>query len=302
MNLQSLKVLLNSHFHKIYPDIAFSNDSFPNKSDKLFPHLSEEEKIIYFKQLSNGDGNAKNDIYKINSSTALAVYYFTLLKSVLGEEIQLLEFENKIGTPLILKKVKVKFPNCNLRSANIDVRLVMNDTLILVESKYLEPYYSTTSLLSDKYLDKSFYGESANVWYKYANLINSSITEYKYYNISQMFKHLLAIYNNKDKEEWRPYANIVLLNTGWKMDENFFSLVETKSRRSASYLRNRQKQIENQKNKGITLLKHIIKDLGWKNCKVEYLHYCDQSMLDRIKNSTCYEDFTKRYLIIDENL
>ena len=296
MDLGSMKKILQKHFENIYPDISFGDAKFPENNKLLFPHLTSEEYKNVAEKLKNGDGNPTNEIYKINSSTTLAVYYFTLLLNSLGNKIKDIDFENKIGIPLNLERVRQKDPTCRLFSANIDVLYGIGNTIWFVESKFLEPYYSTTQLLSEKYLDAGNYGDNdkADIWVSYANEINNHIEEYKFYNVTQMFKHLLAMYSNLEKWD-KEYSNFVLLNVGWKMTDSFKAKIESK--RSLSYLIGREIKITDQTERGIKLLNKLIKELDWKNCKVEIKHYNDLDLLEKIKDSEQYGDFIKRYLI-----
>lgn len=299
MNLDSMKKILQKHFENIYPDISFGDAKFPENNKLLFPHLTSEEYKIVAEKLKNGDGNPTNEIYKINSSTTLAVYYFTLLLNSLGNKIKDIDFENKIGIPLNLERVRQNHPNnpVPLRSANIDVLYGIGNTIWFVESKFLEPYYSPTKLLSDLYLDIKNYGNNVNAkeWVNLANKINDCIKDYQCYNISQMFKHLLAMYSYREKWYGMGYSNFVLLNVGWKMTDSFKGKIESK--RSLSYINKREKLIEEQTEKGIKLLNDLVDKLEWKNCKVEIKHYNDSELLEKIKDSPYYGDFTKRYLI-----
>jgi len=292
MDLKSLKRTFEISFRKLYPNISFENNSFPNDYKLLFPHLMTEDfnKVSGF--LKNGDGSPLNEIYKINSSTSLAVYYYTLLEKENPDKIKGIKFEHKIGIPLIEEKVKKNYPNDLLKEANLDVFFEMNNTLYFVESKFLEPYYSSTNALSEKYLDIRNYGDNAEIWVHYANLLNENIKDYSIYNITQMFKHLLAIYNHREK--WNYCPNLVLLNVGWEITDKFIDLIESK--RSVSYIVKRNKLLEEQKNKGIELLNKIISDLKWENCGVKFQHYNEENMLGKIRNNQFFEDFSKRYL------
>lgn len=303
MNLVSMKDILEKHFKDIYPDISFEDAKFPdNKNELLFPHLSSDEYDKYVvKKVKKGDGNPFDEIRKVNSSTTLAVYYFTLFVKLLGIKEEYFDFENKIGTPLNLEKVRQNYPNkpLPLRSANIDVLLKMDNTIWFIESKFLEPYYSSTQCLSEKYLNIGNFGDNdkAGIWFKYAKEINNHIEEYKFYNVTQMFKHLLAMYSHRKKWYDMGYPNFVLLNLGWKMTDSFKEKIE--SDRSRSYIKNREIKIAEQTERGINLLNNLIKELEWKDCKVVIKHYNDLELLGKIKDSPYYGGFTKRYLIED---
>lgn len=290
--------ILKKYFKYIYPNISFSDAKFPNKNEMLFPHLTlEEYDDLVVGKLKKGDGNPLNEIYKVNSSTTLAIYYYTLFLKSLGKIIRDFDFENQIGIPLNLDKVKQQYPNCILRSANIDVLYGIDKTIWFVESKFLEPYYSSTQQLSQLYLDVRNYAENDNseIWVHYAEEINSHLDDFKFYNVSQMFKHLLALYTHRKNWYGKGYSTFILLNVGWKMSESFKERIESK--RSLSYINKRDKQIEKQAERGILLLNKLVKELHWNECKVEYKHYNDSELLEIIKDSHHYGDFTKRYLI-----
>lgn len=300
MELTSMIEILKKYFNNIYPNISFSEAKFPNKNELLFPHLTiAEYDDLVVKKLIKGDGNPLKEINKINSSTTLAIYYYTLFVKSNDSIIRDFDFENQIGIPLNLNKVKQRHPNCILRSANIDVLYGINKTIWFVESKFLEPYYSSTQQLSDLYLDVRNYGDNdnADIWVRYAEEINGHLIDYKFYNVSQMFKHLLAIYSHRKKWYDKGYSTFVLLNVGWKMSESFKARIE--SRRSLSYINKRDEQIEDQAERGILLLYNLVKELHWNECKIEYKHYNDSELLEIIKDSHHYGDFTKRYLIED---
>ena len=300
MNLDSMKKILQKHFENIYPDISFGDAMFPENSKLLFRHLSSDEYNKYVvEKVRKGDSNPLDKIRKVNSSTALAVYYYTLFVKLLGIKEENFDFENKIGIPLNLEKVSKQYPGKPLRNANIDVLLKMDNTIWFVESKFLEPYYSSTQLLPEKYLNAGNYGDNdnADIWFKYAKEINTHIEEYKFYNVTQMFKHLLAMYSHREKWYSKGYSNFVLLNVGWKMTDSFKAKIKIESKRSFSYINTRDKLIEEQTEKGIKLLNDLVNKLEWKDCKVEFKHYNDLELLEIIKDSPNYDDFIKRYLI-----
>lgn len=305
MNLSSLIEILINHFQVIYPNVSFDSAKFPFDNSLLFPHLSSEEFNNYvIELLKDGDGNPLDQIYKVNSSTTLAVYYFTLLKKVLDREIKYFAFECKVGVPLDEDKLKNRKinPINKPKSANLDVVVGIDKTIWFIESKFLEPYYMSAKKLSDSYLDPYYYRESdsGDIWTRYAKIINKLIDNKNplYYDIPQMFKHLLSIYSNRNDWYDKSYSDIVLTSIGWKMSDKFKNKIESK--RSLSFIKKRDEKLCIQINDGVKLLNDIILELEWVNCKVEYIHYNDAEILDKIKSNLYSVDFVKRYLIAND--
>ena len=94
--------------------------------------------------IKESDGKAFQQLKQINSSAALAVYYHLML----NYSTENLCFEEKVAVPLTRAQ----------RKANLDVKYEgisgpEVDSLVFVESKFLEPYYSRNEINSLSYFD-----------------------------------------------------------------------------------------------------------------------------------------------------
>ena len=236
---------------------------------------SEQQKI-----LSDGDGQTEDQYKQINSSTGLAVNYYKILEELAS--ITDLIFENKIAKPL----------NKGGRFANLDVSYKKNGVLHYVESKFLEPYYSGNETIKDSYLDISKYPveveENKEEW---RNLFNKA-SEFEYYNLSQLCRHLLALYRYTHGIKGSEYKGeqVVLQSVTWEMTPQFMKKLDQKN---SIDMQKRIEQLQDEANRCQEIFNAFISNIGWNNMKFQTLHYND--MLNDIKSSKHYAEFCKRY-------
>lgn len=162
------------------------------------------------KTLNDGDGQVPDQYKQINSSTGLAVNYYKILEG-LGLISDLI-FENKIARPL----------NKGGRCANLDVSYKKDNVIYFVESKFLEPYYSSNETIKESYLDVSKYPIEVKTHHEEWHKLFQESQEFKYYNFSQLCRHLLAIYRYTHgiKDSNYQGEHVVLQCVTWKMPTN----------------------------------------------------------------------------------
>lgn len=225
-----------------------------------------------------GDGQSTVDEYKqINSSTGLAVNYYMILNET--GKIDELTFEDKVAKPLKCR---------GGMKANIDVSYKKNGKIIYVESKFLEPYYSGNERLRDSYFNKNYYDvpdEQKDTWY---NLLKEA-QGFKFYNVSQLCRHLMAIWRKHKNDE----TPIVLQSVTWLMPDDFINSMERDEDKKK--YRERKKEINKEAEECQKIINAFLKDINWKNMKFEVLHYND--MLEDISDSCYIEEFKKRYFL-----
>lgn len=225
-----------------------------------------------------GDGQSNPDEYKqVNSSTGLAVNYYMILNET--GKIEDLTFEDKVAKPLKCR---------GGMKANIDVSYKRDGKIIYVESKFLEPYYSENEHLRESYFNKEYYDvpeKDKDSWYE---LIEAT-KKFKYYNVSQLCRHLMAI--------WRKYKGdktpIVLQSVTWSMPDAFIE--EMGDNQDKEIYRERRKKIDEEAEQCKKLINDFLNQIDWKNMEFEVLHYND--MLEDISSSRYQEEFKRRYFL-----
>ncbi len=238
--------------------------------------LTKEQNL----SLAEGDGQTEDQYKQINSSTGLAVNYYKILEEL--DSITDLVFENKIANPL----------NKGGRFANIDVSYKRGDVLYFVESKFLEPYYSGNETIKDSYLDVSKYPiEVEGNKEDWRNLFMKS-SEFKYYNFSQLCRHLLALYRYTHGCKGSEYKGeqVILQSVTWEMTPQFMKKL---GQANSIEIQKRIEQLQDEANRCQEIFNSFITNIRWNNMKFQTLHYND--MLDEIKSSKHYTEFSKRY-------
>lgn len=232
------------------------------------------------KGLLSGDGQYNPCEYKqVNSSTGLAVNYYLILEET--GKIEDLEFEDKVEKPLKIK---------GGRKANIDVSYKREGKIVYVESKFLEPYYSSNETNREAYFDTKNYDvpdSDKNAWYD----LLTDAQKYKFYNFSQLCRHLMAIWR-KHKNDETP-TPIVLQSVTWMMTDNFINAIDCTS--DKENMIERRKLIKEEAIKCKERIDRFLIQIGWENMTFEVLNY--NNMLDEIAFSKHLEEFKKRYFL-----
>lgn len=234
------------------------------------------------KTLNDGDGQVPDQYKQINSSTGLAVNYYKILEG-LGLISDLI-FENKIARPL----------NKGGRCANLDVSYKKDNVIYFVESKFLEPYYSSNETIKESYLDVSKYPIEVKTHHEEWHKLFQESQEFKYYNFLQLCRHLLAIYRYTHgiKDSNYQGEHVVLQCVTWKMPNKFMEKLEESNRKE---MEKRNKELQKEAEKCQNYINSFIKEIGWSNMEFQTLHYND--IIDEIKSSEYYSDFCKRYFL-----
>lgn len=232
----------------------------------------EEEHLL------KGDGQSNPNEYKqINSSTGLAVNYFKILDDL--NQFEKLTFEEKVAKPL-KERGGLK--------ANIDVLYEKKGVLYYIESKFLEPYYSENEKNKEAYFDTDRYpvpDKDKTAWY---DLLKDA-QSYKYYNFSQLCRHLLAIWRNHKNDP----TKLVLQSVTWRMPDAFINHMESEDDKDK--FRDRRKQIKDEAEKCQNRINTFLKQIEWNNIEFQALYYND--ILDDISSSPFFEEFKKRYML-----
>lgn len=183
-------------------------------SGSIVTNLICEPTTNQLQSLLKGSGNPEAEMRQVNSSAGLAVNFWRAYELCKPEAI--VEFEWKKIVPLRWG-----------RPANIDVVVRSNNVEDFYESKFLEPYYSNNEIPRESYFDESKYSsytkDSAHSW---VELFKRS-SEFQYYNVTQLIRHLLAI----SKHMWKNpkyYCDkqINLVSVVWDMPDSFAAMYE----------------------------------------------------------------------------
>lgn len=164
--------------------------------------------------LIKGSGNPEAEMHQVNSSAGLAVNFWRAYELCHSEAT--VEFEWKKYVPLRWG-----------RPANIDAVVRQGLKEYFYESKFLEPYYSANEIPRDSYFDVTKYSsytkDSACSW---VELFKKSC-EFKYYNVTQLIRHFLAV----SKHMWKNpkyFCNkqVNLISVVWDMPDSFAAMFE----------------------------------------------------------------------------
>lgn len=242
--------------------------------------LNEEEETV----LNEGDGQTPYQYKQINSSTGLAVNYYKIYES--QQTISDLIFENKVARPL----------NKGGKCANLDVSYRKDGILYFIESKFLEPYYDGNETIKEAYFDARKYSKEVKIhgqeheWIELFKKTNAL----KYYNITQLCRHLLAIYRYTHGMIGSAYKGepVVLQSVTWKMPQKFLDRLDYNNR---SDMEVRIQTLQQEEIICDEILNSFIAKIGWENMRFENLHY--NEILNEIKNSTHYNEFCKRFFL-----
>ena len=216
MEREVLKNVMISHCRKLSRSIS-------EREIKTILPLSEEE----IGQLKKGSGNAEIEYLFADSSTALGVNYFSLYKEC-HEECKV-EYEWDKDSPLLVGG-----------KSNLDIWLKEGNIIKFYESKFLEPYYMSNSSFTDSYYNPDNYKVNKELAKKLIKKIRCC-DNFKYYNVSQLIRHVLAIYNHiyHNPKEYEGIDEVVLISICWEMPDSFIKSMENVTKRSISYLNKR---------------------------------------------------------------
>jgi hypothetical protein len=275
MNPKKLTKLIEDSYNSL--GITTTTTSVPVTIVEPIINLSKDQEC----SLLNGDGQSNPLEYKqINSSTGLAVNYYKILEST--KKITNLIFEDKVQKPLNIR---------GGRFANLDVSYKKDGIQYYVESKFLEPFYSSNEHNREAYFDKKNYDvpkdneEEKEEWLK----LFETAQEFKLYNFSQICRHLMAI-RRKHQEDGQ---KIVFRSVTWKMSDSFIvKIIDSKDKEDCIARRN---EIEKESKKCNEIVNDFLYKIGWGNITFECLYYDD--ILVDIKDSEHFEEFKKRYFI-----
>ena len=237
---------------------------------------------VQLEHLLKGDGQNGDQYKQINSSTGLVVNYFKLLEST--GRISDLDFEVKVARPLNGKGGK---------DANLDVSFITDGKLFYVESKFLEPYYSGNETNRDAYFDPKRYAPECksdiNSWIK---LFKDADT-FKVYNVSQLCRHLLAIYRKSSQENFN--TSTVLQSITWSMTDKFLAFLNDDV--ELEEMMARREELDKEAKNAQLLLNNFIKTIKWTNMSFEVSSYNDKDVLNLIEGTKEYNEFLKRYFL-----
>ena len=231
--------------------------------------------------LKEGSGNPEAEMRQINSSAGLAVYFWRAYE--LCHPDSSVEFEWQKQRPLRYG-----------RPANIDVVVREQDSITFIESKFLEPYYSGNEIPRDAYMYASKYSkntkDSPQSWIE----LFSKAKEFKYYNVTQLCRHLLAIC----KDIWKCpkfYENksVKLCSVTWDMPDGF---TDTFADEVIAAFDSRRKAIREEAGRCEILLNDFITEhLDFPNLSFEAVKYND--IIDQIADSPYYLKIKEQYYL-----
>ena len=233
------------------------------------------------KALKEGSGNPESEMRQINSSAGLAVSFWRAYE--LCHPGSSVEFEWQKQRPLRYG-----------RPANIDVVVREHDTITFIESKFLEPYYSGNEMPRDAYMFASKYSkntkDSPQSWIE----LFSKAKEFKYYNVTQLCRHLLAI----SKDMWRCpkfYENkrVKLCSVTWDMPDGFTDIFVDEV---IAEFDSRRKTIREEASRCEILLNDFITEhLDFPNLSFEAIKYND--IIDQLVDSPYYQRIKKQFFL-----
>ena len=162
--------------------------------------------------LKDGSGNPETEMRQVNSSAGLAVNYWRAYELCHPEAS--VEFEWKDRKPL-----QYGIP------ANIDAVIREKNHVWFVESKFLEPYYSGNETPVASYEDVTKYSSYTKDTPESWVALFQDAKSFKYYNVTQLCRHLLAISKDilKLPKSYRG-KDVMLISAVWDMPDSFLKL------------------------------------------------------------------------------
>lgn len=277
MNLKKLISLLCKVYSERCAQIGIKVSMPSPYSIDLLAELTERQR----EQLESGSGNPIAEMHHINSSAGMAFNYYKLFEEASGITV---DFEWQESIPLL----KSTFP------ANIDVRYETEDGVItFVECKFLEPYYSGCERNRPAYTDPDRYPftDHREEW---IGLMQKE-GEFKFYNIAQIFRHMLAIYRHTlEHPEIYEGKKIVLKSVMWRMPEAYLERYnQLEKGRNNDKNKRRLEELSSESAKAEELINTFASQIGWTAFSFSSEYYND--ITDAIKSSSRYDDFMMIY-------
>ena len=278
MERESLKGIMISHCRKLTHSIS------ERKIQTILP-LSIEE----IEQLKRSSGKADEEYLFADSSTGLGVNFFSIYK--LCHKGCSINYEWKKESPLLIGG-----------KSNLDIEVGENGIIKYYESKFLEPYYMSNSKFSKSYFLCDNYSFSKECSKRIIKFIDSNITDIKYYNISQLVRHLLAIVrfinNNQDQYDNK---EVELISINWEMTDSFKQeLTNIVSKRSLSYLNKRIITLENEKKKAEKYMNKLIDILNPElngNIRLSFKTETYNEKINELEEGDHLKEFKKQYFL-----
>lgn len=231
--------------------------------------------------LIEGSGNPEAEMRQVNSSAGLAVNFWRAYE--LCHPDSTVEFEWKKVVPL-----KRGIP------ANIDAVVRTRTEENFYESKFLEPYYSNNEIPRDSYFDETKYSsytkDSAGAWVE----LFKKADDFQHYNVTQLFRHLLAI----SKHIWKNpkyYSNkqVNLISVVWDMPDSFIMLFEDEV---AETLKKRREIVREEAKRCETLINAFIQDhLQAMNLQFQAIKYND--IIEEITDTELNNKLKQQYFL-----
>lgn len=231
--------------------------------------------------LKEGSGNPEAEMRRINSSAGLAVNFWRAYE--LCHPGCTVEFEWRKRRPL-----RYGCP------ANIDVVVRENKTITFIESKFLEPYYLENETPNESYFQAVKYSKNTKdsplSWIE----LFSKAKDFKYYNVTQLCRHLLAISNDMWKSPgFYEDKNVKLCSITWDMPDGFTDIFDDEV---VSEFAIRKKIIREEADRCAILLKDFISEhLAFQNLDFETIKYND--IIGQLENSPYYLKIKEQYYL-----
>lgn len=231
--------------------------------------------------LREGDGNPEAEMRQINSSAGLAVTFWRAYE--LSHLSSTVEFERKMQVPLE-----------HSRLANIDVVVREKGSVTFIESKFLEPYYSENETPRNAYFDTSRYFPITENFPQLCVELFKKASEFKYYNTTQLCRHLLAIVNEMyEHPESYGQKNVRLWSLIWEMPDDFTDIFIDEIQ---SVFAARKEAIREEAHRCDILLNEFISyHFPSLNLKFEAVRYND--IIEQIEKSPFYSKIKERYYL-----
>ena len=200
---RTIRNIMNKELQKLLTERLMKNGK-PFHSALICPPSDEQ-----ISALKEGDGHPESEMQQINSSAGLAVNFWRAYELC------------HPGTSVVFEK-KMMVPIKRGRAANIDVVVRDKDGVTFIESKFLEPYYSENETPRNAYLDASRYFPVTQDFPQACVELFKKARRFKYYNVSQLCRHLLAISNDMwNYPDYYKHTNVKLCSVTWEMSVDF---------------------------------------------------------------------------------
>lgn len=295
---------LKEKFVEINTDIVFDSVMTSPKREfyvsNLGDNLCEPLLGMHQDEYNRGSGNELNQKMRaLHSSSALTV-------NLLGNNSIFFKKNSLIpaGEYSIEYEKQLRTLNVKGKPANLDAKLlcVEEKIVLFLEIKMTEWMFNSPSKLKNAYLiqDNYYNKESFDAFNKVFQSLISNVTDpgvekksiYERYDVFQMMKHIIGIYNEMRKNENVGLNKVRLINCVWKID-NHISLGNSVSNNYKKRYKKYISEVEDFKTK----IQPLVLLFAESNIDFDIIFMSFDEFLNMVEKSEQQSAYLKRYFL-----